>query len=60
MEIRIQRLNDLCAVSVDGNTIPGVMDYKIESSMHHGTELSLTIQLNEDISLYETSANPTE
>lgn len=60
MEIGIQRLNDICTVKVDGKTIPCVVDYKIESSMHHGTELSLTIQLNENISLYETSANPTE
>ncbi len=43
MEISITQLDDMLAVTIDGNVIPNVADYKIISSAHGGTELDLKI-----------------
>lgn len=57
MNIKITQIGKLFAVTIDGNTIQNVTDYKIISSAHGRTELELKIGISSEITEFVTEAN---
>ncbi len=56
MNIKITQIGKLFAVTIDGNTIQNVTDYKIISSAHGSTELELKIGIPSEITEFVTEA----
>lgn len=55
-EIIIEKLDGVYDIIIDGVILKNVTDYKIISTAHNGAELIIHINLNENISRFETLA----
>lgn len=54
--IKIEKIDSVIGVVIDGNVINHVSDYKITSSADGTTELDLKLVFETDITKFETSA----
>jgi hypothetical protein len=54
--IKIERIDSVIGVVVDGNMIDHVSDYKITNSADGTTELNLKFVFKSDVTKFETSA----
>lgn len=60
MEIKIEQVDSLFSITIDGTVIPNVSDYKIISSAHDGTELDLKIVTKDSIKGFVLSTKTTQ
>ena len=58
--IRIQKLDSITEVEIDGNVIRDVADYKVTSSADGTTELVLKLVFKSNVTEFEMSATQEE
>ncbi len=57
MDLRIGHIDDAIIFNINGVDISNVVDYKITTSAHGGTEVELKIKLDDNVTELASSTN---